>query len=107
MMYSKIHTIEFSQFSQFTILPNHAILNSVGSVDCIVKGITGNYPKRKDLRDYFRVDYLHYASWSDDVRNLNSSLDSCNNFTVRFIGSVVKDVMVSVVREIKYYKIPS
>ena len=32
-----MHTIEFSQF---TILPNHAILNSVRSVDCIVKGIT-------------------------------------------------------------------
>ena len=28
--------------SQFTILPNHAILNSVRLVDCIVKGITVN-----------------------------------------------------------------
>ena len=34
-----MHTIEFSQF---TILPNHAILNSDRSVDCIVKGITAH-----------------------------------------------------------------
>ena len=42
-----MHIIEFSQFSQFTILPNHAILNSVGSVDCIVKGITVLFPNKK------------------------------------------------------------